>query len=104
MPTRLLLALLFNAICIIPPARAHYLWATIDGNAGEHGTTNVYFEHSPAVGDGHYLDRFVKGGKTWIRTVEHIEPQVMTIKDHREGNKRWLSGAAFASHPTCPGN
>jgi hypothetical protein len=90
---KLLLACLINGICLISGASAHYLWVTIDKKAGDNGTTNVYFEGGPSAGDGQYLDPFVKAGKTWIRTVEHLKPKLLKIKEVTNPKQRWLSAA-----------
>jgi len=90
------------AICIgvvSSTASAHYLWVTIDKNAGTHGTTNIYFEGGPGPGDGHYLDPFVECGKTWIRTVDAIKPVEIKTKDVMESEKRWLSAELPESAP-----
>ena len=90
---KLLLAFLINGICLVSGASAHYLWVTIDKKAGENGSTNVYFEGGPSAGDGQYLDPFIKAGKTWIRTVEHIKPKQLDIKEATKPKRRWLSAA-----------
>ena len=60
---------------------AHYLWITIDPTKGKNGITNIYFEHGAGPGDGGYLDPFVSKGKTWIRTVENIEPKILKMTE-----------------------
>jgi uncharacterized GH25 family protein len=74
-------------------ASAHYLWVVIDDKEGDHGTTKIYFEHSAAAGDGHYLDHFTTGSQTWIRTTKQKEPQPISLKDTKSGEKRWLQAA-----------
>ena len=82
-------ALLFFAIP--SSASAHYLWVTINSSDGTHATTNIYFEGSPAPGDGHYLDPFVKTGKTWLRTVEAPQAKQLETKAVTKPGKRWLA-------------
>jgi len=35
---------------LVSSACSHYLWVSIDPKAGEHGTTNLYFEGGPGLG------------------------------------------------------
>lgn len=87
----LALASLLQLLVLTQVASAHYLWVTVNAKVKPHGETNVYFEESPAPGDGHYLDPFVKAGKTWIRTIESPEPQPLTMKEVKPKEKqRWL--------------
>jgi hypothetical protein len=74
----------------LPPVSAHYLWVTMDTRVGKHGAANIYFEDSPSAGDGHYLDHFATTSKTWFRSVERIEPQLLETSDIRQQEKRWL--------------
>lgn len=74
-------------------ASAHYLWVAIDDKAGDHGTAKIYFEHSAAAGDGHYLDHFTTGSQTWIRTTTQKKPQTISLEDTKSGEKRWLQAA-----------
>lgn len=83
----------------LPHASAHYLWVTIDKRGGEHGTANIYFEEAPAARDGHYLDHFTGTSKTWFRSVERIEPQVIKTSDTRADKKRWLAAKLPAGAP-----
>lgn len=78
---------------------AHYLWITIDTGSGEHGTTNIYFEESARPGDGFYLDPFVKDGKTWIRTIEKINPTLIETKEIKKGKQRFLRAKLSAGGP-----
>lgn len=86
-------------VCLVSSASAHYLWVAVDAKTGEHGQANVYFEESPAPGDGFYLDPFVAEGKTWIRTVEEPQPKLVTTKEATRPKKRWLSGALPSGSP-----
>ena len=88
---KLLFASMIHTLCLISAASAHYLWVSVDAKSGEHGTTNVYFEEGPAAGDGQYLDPFVNDGKTWIRTVTRLEPELLPVKETTAPKKRWLS-------------
>lgn len=81
------------------PAAAHYLWVTVDAKSGDYGTANVYFEGGPGAGDGQYLDRFIKNGKTWIRTLVASEPVELKVEDTKKDGKRWLSGPLTAAGP-----
>ncbi|MDA1049716.1 MAG: hypothetical protein O3C40_04440 [Planctomycetota bacterium] len=81
------------------PAAAHYLWVTIDAETGEHGTANIYFEGGPGPGDGQYLDRFIKNGKTWIRTSGASKPTELKVDDIKKDDKRWLSAGLTAAGP-----
>lgn len=80
-------------------ASAHYLWVTIDPTAGDHGTTNVYFEGGAGPGDGRYNDPFVTRGKTWIQTPNSEKPLEVKMKDTTQPGKRWLSGALPKGSP-----
>ena len=71
----------------------HYLWVTIDGKAGEYGTTNVYFEGGPRPGDGQYLDPFVERGTTWLRSLQSDGVAKLDVKDTKVGKNRWLQAA-----------
>jgi hypothetical protein len=84
------IAFLFIAFAGSYSASAHYLWVTIDGATTERGSTKIYFEESPAVGDGHYLDHFASSAKTWVRTVENIKPKELRTNDKRGPDTRWL--------------
>jgi len=92
MPTRALPAVCL--ICLLgtlPNASAHYLWVQIDTQSSKHGAAVIHFEEAPAPGDGHYLDHFTKTGKVWVRSVEQIEPKLLTAADVRKGDQRWLA-------------
>ncbi len=100
MQIRSISTLAFVAVTVVvSPAAAHYLWVTVDAKKGEHGTVNVYFEHSAAPGDGKYLDPFVANGTTWVRTVEAPKAKELNVKDTKAGKQRWLSGPCTASGP-----
>ena len=64
-------------LCSPHQASAHYLWVTIENQSGEHGVTRIVFEESSSAGDGHYLDHFSGTSKTWFRSVEQIEPELL---------------------------
>ncbi len=93
-PVFCLLSLLF----VVPHASAHYLWVAVDG--GDEGAqANIYFEEGPAARDGQYLDPILATNKTWWRTVENIEPQLVEVADIREDEKRWLQATLPAASP-----
>mgnify|MGYP006969359143 CR=1 FL=1 len=73
--------------------QAHFLWVAIDAKSGSNGRTNVYFEHGPAPGDGHYLDPFIKRGRTWLRTTDAEKPIELEMAVVEQPGKRWLSAA-----------
>lgn len=91
---KLRLSVVFVAVHLIlltSIASAHYLWVTLDGKAGQHGTAHIYFEGGPGPGDGQYLDPFIERGTTWLRTIEASKPaEVKTTVSEKPG-KRWLS-------------
>lgn len=91
MSRRTSLLVFLIAALFASPIFAHYLWVTVDNKAGEHGTTNIYFEGGPGAGDGQYLDPFIKRGKTWIRTLKDKKAVEIKVADTKEGDKRWLS-------------
>jgi len=74
-------------------ASAHFLWVNIDPKTGDNGTVNVYFEHGAGPGDGGYLDPFAKAGKTWIRTPDSPEPELLATAEVTKPGKRWLSAS-----------
>lgn len=70
---------------------AHYLWVRVDKDHGADGTANIYFEESPAPGDGHYLDPFLETKTTWIRTVPSIQPKPLALAETlADAKKRWV--------------
>lgn len=75
---------------------AHYLWVSVDSSR-DSDSADIFFEEGPRPGDGYYLDPFVKGGNTWVRTVEKIDPQKVPTTEKKEGKNRWLR--AELSHP-----
>ena len=100
MSRTLLLIVVLHGLLAASPVQAHYLWVTIDRADGEHGIANIYFEESPSVGDGHYLDPFVQAKTTWIRTVKQISPQLIETSEQTAGEKqRWLSAPLPAAAP-----
>jgi uncharacterized GH25 family protein len=76
-----------------PVASAHYLWVVIDDREGDHGTAKIYFEHAAAPGDGHYLDHFTTGAKTWVSTTNNKKPRELSLEDVKSGENRWLQAA-----------
>ena len=88
---------LLTCFSFVSSASAHYLWVSIDSKTGEHGTVNVYFEHSAAPGDGKYLDPFVERGTTWIRTAATGKATPLKLEETTGKNTRWLSGPLTAS-------
>lgn len=85
--------------CSAPQAFAHYLWVALDSDDDQRGTAVIYFEESPAPGDGHYLDHFTESGKVCFRTVEQIEPEQVKITDVHKGAKRWLTAPVPGEAP-----
>ncbi len=96
---RLPLLGLVAILCSPHQASAHYLWVTIDNQSGEHGVTRIFFEESPSAGDGHYLDHFSGTSKTWFRSVEQIEPELLETSDINRGDERWLEAKLPAGVP-----
>ena len=75
----------------IPPAFSHYPWITLENDSEEFGIMNFYFEDKPGPGIGEYLQPFVEGAKTWIRTLKtQSHQQIQLIEVNRQGNK-WLT-------------
>lgn len=93
------LAALAALTVLVSTASGHYLWVTVDDKAGDKGTVNVYFEHAAAPGDGEYLDRFAKNGKTWIRTIAKPKPELVPTKVVTQAKLRWLSAKLSAGAP-----
>ena len=59
---------LILGFCPLPYASAHYLWMTIDDQAGVSGTARIGFEEAPSAGDVHYLEHFAgKSAKGRVR-------------------------------------
>ena len=95
-----ILTLLVLAYAVLSPSvRAHYLWIAVDQPAGKNQVANVYFEESPAPGDGHYLDHFIGTSKTWIRTLSKPQPKLLTLAEINEQDKRWLQSPLKQSAP-----
>lgn len=84
---------------LVSTASGHYLWVSVDDKSGDKGTVNVYFEEGAAPGDGTYLDPFVKGGKTWIRTIANPKPELIAMKETSQAKFRWLTAPAPAAAP-----
>ena len=99
MPERTAVFCLFILFCAVPQASAHYLWVVVENNGDDGSVANVIFEEGPAARDGGYLDHFTDTSKTWIRTVESIEPQLLETADVREDDKRWLRATLPAGTP-----
>ena len=83
----------------VSTASAHYLWVALVAKAGEHGTTNIYFEGGPGPGSGEYLDPFIKHGKTWIRTANHPKGKLLEMGVGKKPKSRWLTSALPAGAP-----
>jgi hypothetical protein len=82
---KIMLVIAIHACVFAPSSHAHFLWVIIEDEE-----VNIYFEESPEVGDGYYLDSF--NIKTWILTAEDITPQLLPTEQQRVGEKeRWLS-------------
>ncbi len=93
------LLLLGLLICTSSPAFSHYLWTTIDHDSGELGITNLYFEDTPKPGIGEYLQPFVDGSQTWVRTLTpESRVPIQLVEVHDQGNK-WLSATLSQSGP-----
>lgn len=94
-----MLALLTAMTVLVSSASGHYLWVTVNDKAGDKGTVNVYFEHAAAPGDGEYLDRFAKNGKTWIRTIANPKPSLLPMKEAKQAKFRWLAAPLTEGSP-----
>ena len=71
-------------------ALAHYLWVVSgDTEEGEH-VANIYFEESPAAGDGHYLNHFLGSSDVWIRTLENPTAAPMKASEVKKDKNRWM--------------
>lgn len=99
MSKKVLLASLMTVGCLVSTASAHYLWVFINQEPGKQATANVYFEEQPNPGDGHYLDPFVQDGKTWVRTVKDLKPQLLPVKEVTAPKQRWLSAPLNQATP-----
>jgi hypothetical protein len=96
---RIFSALVVSWLILAPSLSAHYLWVTVDQKANNDQVANVYFEESPAPGDGHYLDHFIGTSKTWIRTLRQPQPRLLTLAEMNEPEKRWLQTPLQSSAP-----
>ena len=96
---RLYFLTLITGFGLVSAAQAHYLWIAIDTKSGEHGATNIYFEESPAPGDGFYLEPFAENGRTWIRTIDQPQPAEIKTTEIREPKKRWLTAPLRKAGP-----
>lgn len=99
MTRSLCLSALLASLLLVSPASAHYLWIVIDSGSGDHGTAHLYFEEAARPGDGFYLDPFVKNGKTWIRTIDKINPQSVKMTEVKKEKLRFLTAKLSASAP-----
>lgn len=71
-------------------ALAHYLWVVPgDTHEGEH-VANIYFEESPATGDGHYLNHFLGSSDVWIRTLQDPNPAPTKASEVKKDKNRWM--------------
>ena len=85
--------LALQACFFVHSADAHYLWVTVDGEL-----VNIYFEESPAAGDGYYLGSYPI--TTWVRTLKNSDPRELTIAEKQQGeDKKWLSGKIPFARP-----
>lgn len=88
---RIIIGLLTVASALLGErALAHYLWV-VPGTTDE-GThvANIYFEESPAPGDGHYLKHFLGSSDVWIRTLEDPNPAPGKAYEVKQDKNRWL--------------
>ena len=87
-------------LIITQQVNAHYLWVTIDQEQGENGTALIYFEGGPFPGDGSYLDRFFKTGKSWLsRPAEKSTALKNVDVKQEEKNRRWVSAKLDGDAP-----
>ncbi len=106
MKNRLWLFGLAAMLISVASAQAHYPWLVIQKQKGK-VRVNFYFEEAPRVGDGYYLDPFLKRAKTWIRTVDNPKPKKLTLKETKAVGKRgkkeiklrWMSGELPVQRP-----
>lgn len=97
---RIIFAMLVGMTFTPVDVDAHYLWVKIDQKAGAHGTAQIFFEHSPSAGDGHYLDPFLETKTTWIRTVSDIQPKPIDLVEKKSGpEKRWVVSPLTSGSP-----
>lgn len=96
---RLVLAAAIHLGLLLSAASAHYLWVSVDGKTGEHGTANLYFEEAARPGDGQYLDPFVNHGKTWSRGVAQKKATLLKMSEVKKDGNRWLSAALTSPAP-----
>ena len=71
-------------------SQAHYLWVAVDKTKSGDSVANIYFEESPAPGDGHYLDHFLGTSDVWIRTLRDPQPKAVKAAEAARQDKRWL--------------
>lgn len=75
------------------PATAHYLWIAVDSSPADKQVVNIYFEESPAPGDGHYLDHFLGRSDVWIRALEDPNPKPVKAVEVKREADRWMQVA-----------
>jgi hypothetical protein len=70
---------------------AHYLWVVVPkiGESSE-PIADIFFEESPAAGDGHYLDHFLGTSKVWVRTLVSPSPEPLVAEEVKLGDNRWM--------------
>lgn len=98
MPRFAFFAAALVSLVLTQSASAHYLWVVVDAKTN---FANLYFEHSAAAGDGHYLEPFIKRGKMWVRTAGSEKPTSvkMTEVNQPKQKKRWLRAKVTAETP-----
>ena len=83
----------------VAPAQAHYLWVGVS-RSNQHGDkAEFFFEHSPAPGDGKYLDPFLKRAKAWAQTTSVADPQPLKLVETKRPKLRWLTAELPSSEP-----
>lgn len=88
-PLLFFLIVLSSAVCCVQ-AEAHYLWVLAGKGQGTEKFADIYFEESPAPGDGHYLKHFLGSSKVWVRTLEQPSPDAIEAAEVKEGKNRWM--------------
>lgn len=88
---RSLLAFCILALLFPLSSSAHYLWivAPKPGETAE-PAADIFFEESPAAGDGHYLDHFLGTSKVWVRTLASPTPESLVADEVKVGDNRWM--------------
>jgi hypothetical protein len=81
---------IFAVFLACSQATAHYLWIAVDSSRAGNQFANIFFEESPAPGDGHYLDHFLGTSDTWIRTLEDPNPKPVKAVEVKREADRWM--------------